>query len=135
MQGKGLEAKAETAVSVGIDVSKTWLDIYLHPIGHVFRVSNRKEDLHELARKLAGLKKIDLVVPEATGKLHRSGRSPLECRLQGLPSTSPRRWKEAESRRVRGKSDADNSIIRWPTQDCLLSLPVAGNIFFPCRYQ
>ncbi len=40
------KAKAETAVYAGIDVSKAWLDIYLHPFGHALCVPNSKEGLH-----------------------------------------------------------------------------------------
>lgn len=70
MQGKVSEAKAEAAVYVGIDVSKAWLDIYLHPIGHAFRVPNSKEGLRSLNRELTGHPPA-LIVLEATGKLHR----------------------------------------------------------------
>jgi len=70
MQGKALKAKAETAVYVGIDTSKAWLDVYLHPIGHAFRVPNTKEGLRQLCRELTGLG-VALIVVEATGKLQR----------------------------------------------------------------
>jgi transposase len=70
MQGKVLEAKAETAVYVGIDTSKAWLDVYLQPIGHSLRIANTKEGLRQLHRELTG-KGVALVVIEATGKLHR----------------------------------------------------------------
>jgi transposase len=69
MQGKVSMAKAEPAVYVGIDVSKAWLDIYLHPSGHAFRVSNSRDGLRKLRGELAG-KTVSLVVLEATGKLH-----------------------------------------------------------------
>lgn len=70
MQGKVLKAKAETAVYVGIDTSKAWLDVYLHPIGHAFRVENSKDGLRRLCAELRGLG-VALIVIEATGKLHR----------------------------------------------------------------
>jgi transposase len=70
MQGKVmLEAKAETVVYVGIDVSKASLDVYLQPIGRAFRVENSTEGLKSLRRDLAGLT-VALIVIEATGKLH-----------------------------------------------------------------
>ena len=65
-----LKAKAETAVYVGIDTSKAWLDVYLHPIGRAFRVSNNKQGLRQLGAELRGLG-VALIVIEATGKLHR----------------------------------------------------------------
>jgi transposase len=70
MQGKALEAEAESAVYVGIDTSKAWLDVYLHPIGHACRVENSKDGLRRLARDLQKLG-IAMIVIEATGKLHR----------------------------------------------------------------
>lgn len=70
MQGKALEAEAESAVYVGIDTSKAWLDVYLHPIGHASRVENSKDGLRGLARDLQKLG-IAMIVIEATGKLHR----------------------------------------------------------------
>jgi transposase len=68
MQGKA--TPSESAVYVGIDTSKAWLDVYLHPIGHAFRVPNSKEGLAELRQALAGLA-VGCIVIEATGKLHR----------------------------------------------------------------
>jgi len=82
MQGKVSKAKAEPAVYVGIDVSKAWLDIYLHPIGHAFRVPNNKDGLRKLRRELAG-RTVSLVVLEATGKLHRPAHRSLDA--AGLP--------------------------------------------------
>lgn len=70
MQGKALKAKAETAVYVGIDTSKAWLDVYLHPIGQAFRVENSKDGLRRLCAELRG-SGVALIVIEATGKLHR----------------------------------------------------------------
>jgi transposase len=70
MQGKVLEAKAETAVYVGIDTSKAWLDVYLQPSGQSLRVANTKDGVRQLRRELTG-KGVVLVVIEATGKLHR----------------------------------------------------------------
>jgi transposase len=50
MQGKVLKAKAETAVYVGIDTSKAYLDVYLQPVGQTLRVPNTKEGLQHLVR-------------------------------------------------------------------------------------
>lgn len=70
-QGKiASEAGAGTAVYAGIDVCKAWLDVYLHPIGRRFRVSNSKEGCKQLRLKLSGFP-VALTVVEATGKLHR----------------------------------------------------------------
>lgn len=70
MQGKVLEAKAETAVYVGIDTSKAWLDVYLQPIGQSLRIPNTKDGVRQLRRELTGIG-VALIVIEATGKLHR----------------------------------------------------------------
>jgi transposase len=70
MQGKIPSVGAGTAVYAGIDVCKAWLDVYLHPIGHSFRVANSKEGIGVLCRELEGAS-VALVIVEATGKLHR----------------------------------------------------------------
>jgi len=70
MQGKIPSVRAETAVYVGIDVCKAWLDVYLHPTGRGLRFSNDKEGLKLLCKELAGAG-VGLVAMEATGKLHR----------------------------------------------------------------
>jgi transposase len=67
--GKVLKTEAETAVYVGIDTSKAWLDVYLHPIGRAFRVANTKDSLRRLCRDPQGLG-VALIVIEATGKFH-----------------------------------------------------------------
>lgn len=70
MQGKMTSVEAVQAVYVGIDVCKAWLDVYLHPIGQSFRVPNTKEGCRNLIAKLSSAA-VELVVMEATGKLHR----------------------------------------------------------------
>jgi transposase len=70
MQGKIPSAKAETAVFVGIDICKAWLDIYVHPIGQSFRVPNTNEGLKTLRGQLEEHVAVSVVM-EATGKLHR----------------------------------------------------------------
>ena len=70
MQGKIPSVRAETAVYVGIDVCKAWLDVYLHPTGRGLRFSNDKEGLKLLCKELGGAG-VGLVAMEATGKLHR----------------------------------------------------------------
>ena len=70
MQGKGLSEQNAAAVYVGIDVSKEWLDIHLHPLGQDHRFSNDKAGLRQLKRRLFELQPACIVL-EATGKLHR----------------------------------------------------------------
>ncbi len=79
MQGKDTpKAKADTAVYAGIDVCKAFLDVYLHPLGHAFRVPNSRQGLTALKKTLAG-HKIALVVIEATGKFHREAHRNLHA--------------------------------------------------------
>lgn len=70
MQGKALKTEAESAVYVGIDTCKAWLDVYLHPVARAVRVANTKEGLRRLSRELQGMS-VAMIVIEATGKLHR----------------------------------------------------------------
>jgi transposase len=69
MQGK-VHAEAMSAVYVGIDVCKERLDIYLHPLGERFAVSNDAGGWRRLRRRLDGLP-VALAVMEATSKYHR----------------------------------------------------------------
>lgn len=79
MQGKvSPEQSALMTVYVGIDVCKAWLDVYLHPIGRLFRVANSREGLKRLKRELANLE-VALIVMEATGKYHREAHRSLHA--------------------------------------------------------
>ena len=79
MQGKDTpEAKAEVQVYVGLDVSKAAIDVYLHPLGHVFRIANTNQGLRQLKSRLACLKVV-LVTIEATGKFHRQAHRTLHA--------------------------------------------------------
>ena len=69
MQGKDARS-AETAVYIGCDVSKDWLDIHAHPIGKTWCVSNDKEGIKVLKRALARMD-VTMIVLEATGRWHR----------------------------------------------------------------
>jgi transposase len=71
MQGKvQLEARSANPVYVGVDVCKDRLDVYLHPLGEHWQVTNDPDGVRRLKRKLAG-HSVALVVMEATGKYHR----------------------------------------------------------------
>jgi transposase len=72
MQGKeASEQETKAKSSVGIDVSKCWLDVHVLPSGESFRVANDSEGIRRLKRWLLRLE-IALVVVEATGKWHRA---------------------------------------------------------------
>lgn len=66
MQGK-VKGSTSQSVYVGIDVSKSWLDVAMRPINKVFRVANNKKGFKALLKHLAGVSTA-LVVVEATGK-------------------------------------------------------------------
>ena len=70
MQGKN-EQSADQTVTVGIDVSKDWLDVALLPINTSLRVANNKKGHKALLKRLVGYD-VSCVVMEATGKYHRS---------------------------------------------------------------
>lgn len=71
MQGKE-SSEQETADKsyVGIDVSQSWLDIHVLPLGMAFRVANTSEGHRLLKRRLKAYD-VNLVALEATGKWHR----------------------------------------------------------------
>jgi transposase len=70
MQGKVSSEQNASAVYVGIDVCKEWLDIHLHPLGRDVRLSNDKPGLRQLKRLLR-THRAACIVLEATGKFHR----------------------------------------------------------------
>jgi transposase len=70
MQGKDMsERKAVGELYVGIDVSKSWLDVHVLPSGESWRVANSGPGYRLLARRLG--KRVALIALEATGKWHR----------------------------------------------------------------
>ena len=71
IQGKTASPQFATGqVYVGIDVSKSRLDVYLHPAGVSQSVTNDKAGLQKLARLLLPHQP-ELIVLEATGCYHR----------------------------------------------------------------
>lgn len=83
MQGKeAFEEESTRQSSVGIDVSKAWLDVHVLPGDRRLRVANNRYGLTQLKR---WLKRFDVavVVVEATGKWHRAVQRSLFA--AGLP--------------------------------------------------
>ncbi len=64
----------DSQVFIGIDVSKSCLDVASRPTGEVWQVTNDANGIGALAQRLTGMSP-SLVVLEATG-----GRSPLSWR-------------------------------------------------------
>jgi len=83
MQGKeASEQETELKSSVGIDVSKHWLDIHVLPSNERLRVCNNCHGIRQLKR---WVKRFDptLVAVEATGKWHRDVQRSLAA--SGIP--------------------------------------------------
>lgn len=71
MQGKVMPANsAEAVVYAGIDVSKDWLDVHVHPTGVTWHLANSREGVQALGRHLQ-VHQVGRLVMEATGKYHR----------------------------------------------------------------
>jgi transposase len=97
MQGKITSVRADDAVYAGLDVCKAWLDVYVHPTGQSFRVSNNKEGIKELRAHLADAS-VALIVVEATGKLHRLAHLMLSTAgypVAAVNPSRPRKFAEA----------------------------------------
>lgn len=106
MQGKVLPERSAEPVYVGIDVCKAWLDVYLHPIGHQFRVANSREGLKRLKRELSA-HKVALIVLEATGKFHREAHRNLHAAGFAVAIVNPLRSRLfAEATGQLAKTDA-----------------------------
>lgn len=82
MQGKVSPERSATRIYVGIDICKTRLDVYIHPLGRTLRLSNDRAGLKRLKDVLKA-HDVALVVMEATGKLHRLAHRNLHA--GGLP--------------------------------------------------
>jgi transposase len=71
MQGKeASEQETKSKSNVGIDVSKSWLDVHVLPANERLRVANTCAGIRQLKRWLARFD-IELTAIEATGKWHR----------------------------------------------------------------
>jgi len=57
---------ADDKVYVGIDVSKAWLDIALHPSQEGWRIENIQKDIRKLIKRFQSMP-IEHIVVEATG--------------------------------------------------------------------
>ena len=72
----------DSQVFVGIDVSKSCLDVAARPTGEVWQVTNDADGISDLAQQLSGMS-LSLVVLEATGGLERALTA--ELAAAGLP--------------------------------------------------
>lgn len=62
--------RLSTNAFLGIDVSRDYLDIFIHPLNKKHRCSNDKSGIRKLIRCCAGFE-VQLIALEATGKYHR----------------------------------------------------------------
>lgn len=106
MQGKVLpERSVESPVYVGLDCSKTRLDIHIHPVGEKLCVPNSAAGLKRLRRALAG-HEVALAVLEATGKFHRLAQRTLHAWGMAVAVVNP--WRPrlyAEAGGILAKTD------------------------------
>lgn len=91
MQGQeATEPKTNQKSSIGIDVSKDWLDVHVRPSGDAFRVPNNRQGHRQLTRRLRPLE-IACVALEPTGKWHRPLCRSLDAAGLPLSVTDPYR--------------------------------------------
>lgn len=90
MQGKAMPEPNATPVYAGVDVCKEWLDVYVHPSGRKFRVSNDRVGLKRLKRVLAAFPGARIVM-EATGKFHRAAQRSLHAAGLAVAVVNPLR--------------------------------------------
>ena len=98
MQGKvSPERSAMEAVYVGIDICKTRLDVYLHPLDLRLTFTNDPQGIKRLKRSLTAFE-VACVVMEATGKFHRAAHRSLHaggCRVAVVNPLRSRLFAEA----------------------------------------
>ncbi len=90
MQGKEASEQETLNCTVGIDVSKTWLDAHALPSSASLRVANAAEGIRKLKRWLLRHKP-KLVAVEATGKWHRELCRSLQASQIAVAITDPYR--------------------------------------------
>ena len=92
---------------IGIDVSKSYLDIFIYPEQTAFRLSNNKQGHRQLNQRLKSLE-ILLVVMEATGKYHRAVHRSLVSNGVKVAVVNPFRTRAFA-----------NSLGRWAKNDAI----------------
>jgi transposase len=106
MQGKEVfEPESPPQSSVGIDVSKAWLDVHVLPGDDRLRIANNRQGLSQLKR---WLKRFDVavVVIEATGKWHRPVQRSLFASRLPVALTDPSRVRAfAKAQGILAKTD------------------------------
>ena len=114
MQGKEASEQETGAQStVGIDVSKSWLDAHVLPAGESLRVANAAQGIAKLKRWLARFE-LGLVVVEATGGYERGLVFALQSAGVCVARVNPRQARDfAKSMGVLAKTDqVDARVLR-----------------------
>lgn len=105
MQGKEASEQETLKCTAGIDVSKSWLDAHVLPVGISLRVPNTAEGIRKLKRWLLVHKPARVAV-EATGKWHRGLCRSLEASAIALAVTDPYRVRQfAKAQGIFAKTD------------------------------
>ena len=100
-------AVAVAACVVGIDVSKATLDCYIDPLGRWVHVANDAAGVAKLIAELRTLK-VQLVVIEATGRLHR--RVAAELVEAGIPVALVNPQRAREFARASGRLEKTDRV-------------------------
>ena len=99
---------ADDKVYVGIDVSKAWLDIALHPSQEGWRIENIQKDIRKLIKRFQSMP-IEHIVVEATGGYEMGVVRVLAAHALPLAVVNPRQ--------VRDFARATGTLARTDTID------------------
>ena len=90
MQGKeASEQETKAKSNVGIDASKSWLDVHVLPSNERRRVANNGAGVRQLKRWLLSRYDVALVAIEATGKWHRHAHRSLAASAIAVALVDP----------------------------------------------
>jgi len=78
---------------VGIDVSKSTLDVYIRPLGKTLKVGNTEEDISQLVDDLKSYE-LNLIVIEATGGLETELVIQLQAAMLPVALINPRQGRD-----------------------------------------
>lgn len=96
-------------VHVGVDISKAYMDVFLHPFAKSFRIKNSEQGFAELLKILAGFDVVQ-VVCESSGGYQKLLLSTLEKAGYNTWEVDPKRVKSfIESEGVKVKTDKNDA--------------------------
>lgn len=101
----------KNSVWVGIDVSKTTLDVYIRPIGKAWKIANTEVEIASLVEQLKTYD-VNLIVIEATGGLETEVIIQLQAALLPVALINPRQGRDfAKATGKLAKTDAIDAQI------------------------